>query len=86
MFAFLVKFINLLIKALGVVLNLVFAILPDSPFQKYIVGNSTIKQYVGQINYFLPIAEILLILEAWCGAIAIFYVVQIILRWIKAIE
>lgn len=86
MYSFIIRTINLLIKGIGLVVTAVFSVLPDSPFQKYIIENSIITKYVGMINYFLPVAEILVVMEAWCVAISIFYVVQIVLRWIKAIE
>ena len=42
--------------------------------------------YLGYLNYFLPISQIIAIGEAWLVAIGLFYAYQIILRWIKAIE
>lgn len=86
MYAFFINLINALIRGLGSVLTLVLSMLPDSPFQKYIIQNSIIKTYVGYINYFIPVAQILVVLEAWCLAIGVYYIVQIVLRWLKAIE
>lgn len=86
MYAFFINTINALIRGLGEVLSLVFYLLPNSPFQKYIIQNSFIKNYVGYINYFVPVAEILVVLEAWCLAIGVYYILQIVLRWLKAIE
>ncbi len=86
LYSFLIKFGNVLIKALGVVLTGLLAILPNSPFEKYIIQNSYIRQFVGYINYFVPVAEMLIVLESWCVAIAVYYGVQIVLRWLKAIE
>lgn len=86
MYAFFINLINNLIAGLGKVVQIVFFMLPNSPFQKYIVQNSVIKSYVGYINYFVPIAEMLIVLEAWCLAIGVYYIIQIVLRWLKAIE
>lgn len=61
--------------------------LPDSPFlflQDF--GNSPVGQWLGWLNWFIPIQAFVVILEAWCSAILVYYVIQIILRWAKAIE
>lgn len=86
MYSFFINLINALIRGFGFVLTTVFSLLPDSPFQKYIINNVVISKYVGYINYFVPVANILIILEAWCLAIGVYYIVQIVLRWVKAIE
>lgn len=86
MYAFFINLINALIRGLGFVLTTVLALLPDSPFQKYIINNTLISKYVGYINYFVPVASILVVLEAWCLAVSVYYLVQIVLRWIKVIE
>ena len=86
MYVFFINLINALIRGLGAVLAFAFGFLPNSPFQKYIVQNDLIKPYIGYVNYFVPVAEMLVIFEAWCLAIGIYYVIQIVLRWLKAIE
>lgn len=85
MYSFFINLINSLIRGLGSVLNLMFSLLPNSPFN-YVVNSSVISPYLGYINYFVPVAEILAILEAWCVAIGTYYIIQIVLRWVKAIE
>jgi hypothetical protein len=86
MYAFFINLINALIRGLGAVLGIAFGMLPESPFQKYLLQNDMIKQYVGYINYFVPVAEMLVVLEAWCFAIGVYYIIQIVLRWLNAIE
>lgn len=86
MYSFFINLINAIIRGLGAVLTAVFALLPDSPFQKYIINNEIINKYVGYINYFVPVASILIVIETWCIAIGVYYIVQIVLRWLKAIE
>ena len=86
MYAFFINTINALIRGLGEVLQFILFLLPDSPFQKFILGNDVVKKYVGFVNYFVPVAEMLLIFSAWCTAIAVYYIYQIVLRWIKMIE
>lgn len=64
--------------------NAALAILPDSPFQSFLKTLGTIPG-LGYLNYFVPVAEMVVILEAWLAAIAIFYIYQLVLRWIKLI-
>jgi hypothetical protein len=80
---FFVQMINELIKALGAVLQLIFSALPTTPFS--LLDNSAIAEYLPTINYFIPISAMLGIIEIWLTGIAIYYVYQIALRWIKAI-
>jgi hypothetical protein len=69
-----------LINALSWVLEL----LPDSPFQA--ISNSDVNQFMGTLNWFLPMSQIIAELELWITCVSVFYVYQLILRWIRAIE
>lgn len=63
------------------------SILPDSPFQFLLsYGNSPVGQWLGWLNWFVPIYVFVPILAAWCSCILVYYVIQIILRWAKAIQ
>lgn len=62
--------------------------LPISPVQRFLVnwdGMQTIRQYLGYVNWFIPISTILDILVLWLAAIGIFYAVMAILRWIRVV-
>lgn len=62
--------------------------LPVSPVQRFLQnwnGISTIQQYLKYINWFIPVSILLDILVAWLSAIAIFYMVMAILRWVKVV-
>lgn len=65
-------------------LEWVVNLLPDSPFVA--ISNTGVAQSIRYLNWALPISEALVIMEAWTTAIAIFYIYQAVLRWIKAIE
>lgn len=78
----LVDFFNSIIGALGTVLSAITSFLPGTPFQ--LLDNTPIKNYLGMINYFIPLNYMIATGEAWLVAIAIFYCYQIVLRWIKA--
>lgn len=74
-------------NALYGILETVLSILPNSPFAfiaEY--SNSVIGQWLGWLNWFLPVNTFLVILETWLAGILIYYVIQIVLRWVKAIE
>ncbi|MCH5194325.1 MAG: hypothetical protein J1F11_10210 [Oscillospiraceae bacterium] len=60
-------------------------VLPKSPIT-YISANPDIRKILGYVNYFIPIYSFISILEVWLVAILIYYVVQVILRWLKVIE
>lgn len=65
--------------------NFLIQFLPTSPFRKAIdkIGNIP---YIEEINWFIPIDDIILITMWWGTAIGLYYAYMIILRWIKAIE
>lgn len=80
----LVDFVNFLISSIGKLLSLLLSFLPNSPFQS--VDLSSIQDFLGYMNYLIPVVEIVSILTAWCTAIGIYYIYQIALRWAKAVE
>lgn len=73
--------VNLLNSLLGVILSL----LPNSPFKAFTTAMQTSEplQYAA---YFLPIRQIIAVSEAWLVAITVFYIWQIVLRWVNAID
>lgn len=78
-------FLNYLIDKFKVIVDSVLNMLPKSPIV-YCTKNKTISEYLGYVNYFIPVYLWISILEAWLTAIVIYFVVQVILRWIKVIE
>lgn len=83
-FGILITAFNGFIKLLAKALDIIFFMLPDSPFKN--IDNSPIVEFLGYLNYLIPIPEILGVLTLWCTAIGIYYLVQIALRWIKVID
>jgi len=63
----------------------VLNLLPKSPFQTYIKSVGEIP-YLAELNWFLPVPQLLAIGAAWLAAIALYYLYSIILRWIRAIQ
>lgn len=84
MYAFVINTLNALIRGLGSVLSAIFSILPSSPFK--ILDNSSISSYLPTINYFIPVSDIIAIFDTWIFAVGGYYLYQIVLRWIKAVE
>ena len=78
----------LTISNIGIVLiffTFAFSLLPASPFKAFIEAMGSIP-YLDVLNCFLPVSEMLAIGQAWLTAITAFYIISLVLRWIKAIE
>lgn len=65
--------------------NMIISVLPKSPVQQFL-GSFSDLPYLKYLNWFIPISSIIVVLEAWLVAIAIFYLYSLILRWVKAIS
>lgn len=66
-------------------LALVLKLLPFSPFSKYIDALEEVP-YLGYLNWFVPVKEFVAIGSTWLGAITTYYLLSILLRWLKAID
>lgn len=64
--------------------DMILSVLPKSPFDQYIQDFANLP-YLGWLNWFIPVAEICSVTLAWLGAISVFYLYSIIMRWIKMI-
>lgn len=80
---FIIGILNLIIKALGTVLSTLISILPNSPF---LILDSINIPFLDSLNWIVPISILISILAYWVGAILIYYGVQVVLRWVKAIQ
>ena len=56
--------------------------LPDSPFQQFIGAVRNIP-YLKYLNWFFPVAEILVVLQVWLSAVVIYYTYMAIMRFIR---
>lgn len=60
---------------------------PASPFTVLDeLGNSEVYEWLRMVNWFIPIGTFVSILEGWLVCVAVYYVYQIVLRWIRVIE
>ncbi|MEG1709605.1 MAG: hypothetical protein RR313_11795 [Anaerovoracaceae bacterium] len=62
----------------------ILSMLPNSPFSS-VIDTVADAEWLGYINYFIPIGTLVGIATTWGVAIGVFYVYQMILRWAKAI-
>lgn len=79
-----IKVINLIISSVGNALSLIIGILPHSPF--HYLENSSVSEWLGYLNWIIPIDYIITFLEAWLVAIGMFYIYQSFARWVKLIQ
>lgn len=82
MFASILSFLS---SVLDRVLAVVLVLLPKSPFV-YIQMIPDVEKILGYVNYFVPIQSCLVIAEAWLSAVAVWYIYQAILRWVKIVS
>lgn len=67
------------------ILTLVLALLPVSPFQAFVQYFGQIP-FIGFINFFLPVGEMLAVLEVWLIAVAVIYSILYILNHVGALK
>ncbi|HIW21056.1 MAG TPA: hypothetical protein H9887_03435, partial [Candidatus Dorea intestinavium] len=65
------------------IIEKVLGLLPLSPFTEYIEKLKDMP-FLGYLNWFIPIKELLIIGASWLGVIGLFYLYSIVLRWVKA--
>lgn len=76
-----------LTSAVTAMVGKVLSFLPDSPFLVLQnMSNSDMYQWIKWLNWFIPINTFVSIMEAWLVGIGLYYIYQIVLRWLKAIE
>lgn len=60
---------------------------PASPFVILDeMANSEFYEWLQMMNWFIPVNSFVAILEAWLSCVAVYYVYQVVLRWVKVIE
>lgn len=81
---FFINLFNGVINTLAVIINGIFSLLPSSPFN--LIANTQVEEFIGSISWLVPVGSIIAILELWLVAIVGYYMVMLVLRWVKAIE
>ena len=59
--------------------------LPKSPIV-YLSSSPEIEKFMGYVNFFIPIYTMIGLVEAWLTALVTYYVVSVILRWLKVVD
>ena len=62
-------------------------LLPESPF----VGleeldGAEFAQIMAYVNWFIPFGFISRVFGAWLGCVAVYQVIQVVLRWLKVVQ
>ncbi len=76
-----VNIINAIISKLGSALQALLMILPQSPFDYVLEVDN---KFVQNINYILPLPQVVAHITAMVQAVIIYYGIRIVLKWIKA--
>lgn len=83
------NFLSGIIDGINDVFNEIFQIvimlLPTSPFQNISI-NPIFTDFLGYMNYYIPMKSLLVIMGEWLACIVIYYTYQLILRHIKAVS
>lgn len=62
----------------------IYSLLPNSPFRQFIYAMEEIP-YLKNLNWFLPVSEIIAIMQIWLTAVALYYTYSAILRLVRII-
>ena len=62
----------------------IVSVLPLSPFQEFISQFRSLP-YLGWLNWFFPVGDCLTVMAVWLGAVGLFYLYSIVMRWLKMI-
>ena len=70
------------------ILNAILSFFPDSPFVilDELTAGSEITTWLAYLNWFIPVNTFVAILQGWLVCVAVYYVWQVVLRWVNAIE
>ena len=67
------------------ILTAVLSLLPSSPFVGF---NYLIEQipFIGYLNWFIPIPQIIVILESWLVVVAVYYGLLFVLNYVGVLK
>lgn len=75
-----------IINKLLTIAETVLGWLPESPFVEQQLLSINDSMGLSWLNWFFPVHDAITVTAAWVGAIALYYLASIMLRWVKAIE
>lgn len=71
-------------QAFTSIISKLVELLPTSPFADFVDQFAGLP-WLGVLNWFFPVRECLIVMAAWLGAITLFYLYSVIMRWVKVI-
>lgn len=80
-----ISLINTIVSVIGTLIQFTINLLPNSPFASLMVSNIS-SEYLSHLAWVVPIESILTVFSSSLVAVTIFYIYQVLLRWIKAID
>lgn len=71
-----------------IVLSVACNFLPDSPFVSYTSGSifDAFKDYLPYINWFLPISQIIAVLELWVGCVLQYFLWEFLFKIMSGVS
>ena len=66
-------------------LDAILSVFPLSPFADTIAKLEQLP-YLGYLNWFMPVGEMLAVGSLWLTAIGVYYLYSVVARWIKLIS
>lgn len=80
-----ISIVNFIISAIGNLASSILSLLPDSPFASVKIQSISSK-YLRHLAWIIPFETLITILGTSLVAVGTYYLYQIVLRWVKAIE
>ena len=86
---FVIKFVLYVFKFViwifAYLIKMIASIFPNTPFDvsEYLFG---IEEYIGYLNWIVPINSILNITMLWGGCMILYYGYGVVMRWLKLID
>lgn len=85
LFSILVDFANFLIRSVASVFSFAFSLLPNSPFLS-LRGAVPSNVNISWLTWFIPFPSMILHFSLFLSALAVYYVVRVLARWIKLVR
>lgn len=80
---YIIRTINIVIEAMGNALTFLLAALPDSPFKPELFGE--LPEWMDWVGVFIPWEGMITITYVYVGAVLVYYILRIALRWVKGV-
>lgn len=78
------RIIQALLDFIVMIVNWVVDLLPQSPFIG--LDSSIISEWLGYINYFIPVGQMMSIFALWLSAVGLWYLYRWIFRFVRYID